>query len=227
MLEASCLRSLARRRHHRRHVGRLPESPRRGSARHRRRQAGVAQPRRLGEGPHRPRHDRRRRSARGSSRPASSVIVEPTSGNTGIALAMIGAARGYRVILTMPESMSIERRKLLRAFGAELVLTPKELGMEGCGRGGRADRRRDPRRLARRTVRQPCQPEGTLRDDRTRDRGRSGRARARGVRRRRGHRRDDLGRGPLPQGALPRRQGVRRGARGVADHLAAPRRSRS
>ena len=67
----------------------------------------------------------------GALRPGG-TIVEATSGNTGIALAMVGAARGYKVILTMPENMSTERRVMLRAYGAEIVLTPRSQGMAGA-----------------------------------------------------------------------------------------------
>ena len=87
------------------------------------------------------------------------IIVEPTSGNTGIALAMVCAARGYRCVLTMPETMSKERRMLLRAYGAELILTPGPEGMVGAIKKAEELVASDPRYLMPQQFKNPANPE--------------------------------------------------------------------
>jgi cysteine synthase A len=87
------------------------------------------------------------------------IIVEPTSGNTGIALAFVCAARGYRLVLTMPETMSRERRDLLRALGADLILTPGSEGMPGAVRRAEELVASDPRYLMLQQFRNPANPE--------------------------------------------------------------------
>ena len=97
------------------------------------------------------------------------IIIEPTSGNTGIGLAMVAAVKGYQLILTMPETMSIERRNLLKAYGAELVLTPGPDGMGGAIKKAEELAAQHTKQLRSTTIQEFSKPENPQRNHWTRN----------------------------------------------------------
>ena len=213
------------REHHRAHRAHAAGAPQPDLGRDRRRgarQARVVQPRRQRQGPHRPGDDRGGRARRAASPRARRTIIEPTSGNTGIALAMVAAARGYDMVLTMPDTMSVERRTLLKAYGARLVLTP---GIGGHERRGRTAPSSSPPSgddaFVPQQFENAANPEVHRLHDRRGDLGRH-RRRGRRVRRRRGHRRHAHRRRSGAQGAPARRPRRRRRAGRLAGALRRP-----
>jgi cysteine synthase B len=184
-------------------AGRAPAAPAgrasEGARQCRARQAGGQQPGRVGQGP--PAMGMiRRAEERGDIKPGD-TLIEATSGNTGIALAMAAAIRGYRMVLIMPEDLSIERVQTMKAFGAELILTPKSGGME-YARDLAEQMQRDGKGRGAGPVRQRRQPAHPLRDHRARDLGRHPRA-GDPLRQRHGHHRHHHRRVALPQGTEP------------------------
>ncbi len=137
-------------------IVRLRKLPQQRRQRDHSRQARIFQSRGQREGSHR-RGDDRSRWRRPALINADTVLIEPTSGNTGIALAFVAASRGYRLKLVMPESMSIERRKMLAFLGAEIVLTPAAQGMKGAIATAEELVRNDPERGHAAAVQEPRQ----------------------------------------------------------------------